>query len=68
MPHLKTDKRQKLPKQYTEKKVLKTPDNQGKCDSDLQFDLKGDIKKDKRAQPKKIFKDYKKPNKIVKKS
>mgnify|MGYP003133129354 CR=1 FL=1 len=67
MPHLKTDKRQKVPKQYSEKKLLKTAENQGKCDSELQFNVKGDIKRDKRANPKKIFKDYKKPNKNVKK-
>ena len=63
MPHLKNDKRQKVPKQYREKKLLKTAENHGKCDSELQFNVKKDVENDKKTRPQKIFKGYKKPTK-----
>jgi len=58
------DKRQKLPKQYREKKLLKTPENNGSCNADFQFNIKGDIAREKRVKPAKVFSDYKPPDSL----
>ena len=52
-------------KQTTEKYLKSVKDNGSPC-SDLQFNVKADIERDKRVRPVKVFEGYKPPTKVKK--
>jgi hypothetical protein len=52
------DRRQKHPKQYAEKKLLKPVVENNKPDSIMQFNVRTDVENDKKVRPKKIFQNY----------
>ena len=63
-------RKQKLPKQYSEKKLIKpiadpTGLNQN---NHLQFKVRVDVENDKKIKPQKVFDGYKPPKKNSKKS
>jgi hypothetical protein len=62
--------KQKLPKQYREKKLIKPVfDPYGNNQNNhLQFRVKTDIENDKKIKPAKVFDGYKPPKKNSKKS
>tara|TARA_R110000787_G_scaffold3291_1_gene13065 strand:- start:17914 stop:18162 length:249 start_codon:yes stop_codon:yes gene_type:complete len=61
--------KQKLPKQYREKKLIKpVVDPYGISSIDhLQFQVRTDVEKDKKVKPIKVFKDYNPPAPTAKK-
>ena len=61
--------KQKHPKQYREKKLIKpVVDPYGISAIDhIQFQVRTDVEKDKKVRPVKVFKDYNPPKKVKKK-